>query len=161
MIKFIFILALPLVVSCYSFTGGSIPNHLKSLYIVPVEDNSGFGNPLYREDLNQTIVDVFNSDNSFILSEGGGDAELTIKILSINESAINLQAGQIESERKVVLTCSVLYYDEIKQKEIFRKNFSNEQTYDVKNTQVNRDEALLKAIEQISDDILLAVVSGW
>jgi len=156
-----FILTSLIVASCYSFTGGSVPKHIKTLYILPVEDNSGLGNPLYREELNQEITDVFNSDNSFLLSNSSGDAELKIVISSIRESAINLQAGQIEKERKIVMTCSVVYYDQVKQKEILKKNFTNEQTYDVSNAQANRDEALLKAVEQISEDILLAVVSGW
>lgn len=155
------LLTMFLLTQCYSFTGGSIPEHIKTLYIMNIDDNSGSGNPLYREELSFRIIQKFRDDNSFSLVDSRGDANLRIVINAISDSPISLQAGEIEKERKVTVTCKVEYFDAVKQKQIFNKSFSNFSTYDLSNAQANRDEAVLKIMSQISDDILLAVVSGW
>jgi len=145
----------------YSFTGGSVPEHIKTLFITPVEDNSGYGDPLYREELEIKVTEAFRSDNSFILSEGQGDAHLSIALSSINDSPTATGAGEIETERKITITCSVIYFDNIKQKEIFNKKITKYDVYLLEEVEINRNRAIFNAIEQVSEDILLAVVSGW
>jgi hypothetical protein len=146
---------------CYSFTGGSVPEYLKTLYIPPVNDKSGYGNPNYREKLNQLLVDKFRNDNTFELVERGGDARLTVTISSINEPILTVNPGELEKERKIVITCQVEYYDAVKKNVIFNKAFSAFSVYNIANAQTERDQAFDKALDQTSDDIMLAVVSGW
>ena len=71
---------------CYSFRGGLIPEHLKTLQIQLVTDNSNFGNPEYKIDLETEINNNFIKDNSFELLDNDGDAKLTIIISSIIET---------------------------------------------------------------------------
>jgi hypothetical protein len=150
---------------CYSFTGGSIPEHLKTLYIANVEDNSGYGNPLYRDFLAQQLFDIFRDDNSFSITETDGDARLQITIAAIKDQTIGIEAGsssgELESERKIVVSCEADYYDAVKKKSIWKKSFSNYGTYNVANSSTERDAAVQGALKQTADDILLAVVSGW
>ena len=146
---------------CYSFTGGSVPEHLKTLYIPAVNDKSGYGDPKYREKLTQLLIDKFKSDNTLNLVERGGDARLTVTISSITEPILTVNPGELERERKVVVMCQVEYYDAVKKNVIFNKAFSAFSVYNIANAQTERDIAINKALEQTSDDILLAVVSGW
>lgn len=146
---------------CYSFTGGSVPEHLKSIQITNVNDNSGFGNPLYREEMSRLIINRFRNDNSFSIVDGLGDARLSITITSINDMPVSVQPGELEKERKVTVVTKAEYYDNVKKKVIWDKNFDNFAIYDVSNVQENRNREILKILEQTSNDILLGVVSGW
>lgn len=146
---------------CYSFTGGSVPNHLKTIYISSITDNSGYGNPKYRDVLYLKLIEKFQNDNTLQLVERNGDARLTVTIKSINEEIQTVSQNQLERERKIVVTCEVEYFDVIKKKIIWKKTFTNFEIYDVANAFVDKDRAINDALEQTSDDILLAVVSGW
>lgn len=146
---------------CYSFTGGSIPEHLKTLYITTAKDESGFGNPKYKDELTNALIDNFSKDNSFTLVQSGGDAKLNVSIKSIVDIINAVNPGELETERKITITCKVEYYDAVKKKMIWTKDFSNFDIYELKNVQTARDEAISVAIKRIAEDIMLAVVSGW
>jgi hypothetical protein len=146
---------------CYSFTGGSVPEHLKTLSITAVNDESGFGNPTYREFLNNLIIQNFRNDASLTLTEDNGNARLSVSIVSIREEPVAVKPGELESERKVTVTCEVEFYDAIYKKTIWKKNFSNYKVYSVADLVSGRDDGIKFALQQSSDDILLAVVSGW
>ena len=157
-----FLFVLLLLSGCYSFTGGNIPSHLKSIYIQPVLDQSGYGNPLFRDKLAQSLIDEFRSDNSFnIVETAGGDAKLEVNITNISDAPIAVSSGAIETERRVTVRCKAIYYDNVKRNEIWNKDFSAYQNYELSNALANRNEAIELILEQIANDVLLAVVSGW
>lgn len=157
-----FLFVLLLLSGCYSFTGGNIPPHLKSIYIQPVQDKSGYGNPLFRDILAQALIDEFRSDNSFNINENpGGDAQLEVNITNISDAPIAISNGALETERRVTVRCKAIYYDNVKRKEIWNKDFSAYQNYELSNALANRNEAIELILEQIANDVLLAVVSGW
>lgn len=158
---FIIFVFVKLLTACYSFTGGSIPEHLKTLQIVNVDDVSGFGNPLYREELSRLVLEKFRNDNSFSLIDNLADAKLSISITSIGDIPVSIKPGELEKERKVTVVLTADYYDNTLKKVIWNKNFENFSIYDVSNVQENRNREILKILEQTSNDILLAVVSGW
>lgn len=160
--KYFFYTLILLLSGCYSFTGGNIPQHLKSLYLQPVIDKSGYGNPLFRDKLAQSLIDEFRSDNSFEIKESaGGDARLEVNITNISDAPIAVSNGALETERRVTVRCKAVYYDNVKRKEIWDKDFSAYQNYELANAMANRNEAINQILEQIANDVLLAVVSGW
>jgi hypothetical protein len=158
---YIYAALLTLFSGCYSFDGGSIPEHLNSLQILNVVDNSGYGNPLFREEMQNYLVEKFITDGSLSVTENNGDARLTVTISGIADQSIALNDGELETERKIVVTSNAEYYDAVERDQIFKRSFSNEQIYALSNPIANRNEAVLRALDQISDDIRLAVVSGW
>jgi hypothetical protein len=158
--KMLFLLLL-MFTGCYSFTGGSVPGHLKTLNISNVNDLSGFGNPEYKDLLTQSIIDNFQNDNSFNMVETGGDARLNVSISSIRENPIAVSPGELETDRKVEVICEAEFFDVVLQKSVFRKSFPNNEVYSVSEGQSGRDNALRKVIGRLAEDILLAVVSGW
>ena len=147
---------------CYSFTGGSVPDHLKTLQIAPVGDNSGYGNPAFKDKLSQQLFQKFKNDNSFSLIDRNGNARLNVTINGITDQTTVINPGELESERKITVSCEVEYFDAVKKKQIWKKQFSNYGIYNVaSNAQQNRITAVETALDRISDDILIAVVSGW
>ncbi|MBI3257884.1 MAG: hypothetical protein HYZ54_00130 [Ignavibacteriae bacterium] len=146
---------------CYSFTGGTIPPHLKTITVLQVTDNSGIGNPRYREILTQQLIEKFRNDNSFEFAERNGDAQLTTTIISITDATVAVGAGELERERKAVVTVEAEYFDFVKKKNIWKKSFSTNQIYAVSEGQSGRDAAVESALKLMSNDLLTAVVSGW
>ncbi len=146
---------------CYSFTGGSTPAHLKSISIATVTDRSGFGIATYRETLTQRIQQRFRNDNSFSIVDQRADAELTTAIVSIVDATQAVQPGELEKERRITITTEVEYYDAVKKKLLWKKTISNYDVYQIANTQIARNEAILRCLDRITDDIFLAVISGW
>jgi len=146
---------------CYSFTGGSVPDHLKTINILPSNDNSGFGNPRFRDILNRRLIDKFRNDNTLVLVEANGDAQLQSAILSINDAIVSVSPGEIERERKLTVIVEAEYTDAIKHSTVWKRSFSNFQVYVISQGQQAREDAVIAAIQQLGEDILLAVVSGW
>jgi hypothetical protein len=163
-IYFLFLLLIVisyLLTGCYSFTGGNVPDYLKTLQIATVNDNSGFGNPIYREQLTQNLINKFRGDHSFTLVEFNGDAKLSVVITEILDMTTTVRPGEVETQRKVTVTCSAQYYDNVKKRAIWEKKFSSFGVYNVANLETGRDQSIQTSLDQISEDILLSVVSGW
>jgi hypothetical protein len=153
--------SLLLLSGCYSFTGGSLPAHLKTLAIPLADDTSGFGQAQLRETLTQQLIQNFRRDNAYTLVQDRSDALLTVAITNIAEATATVQQGEVERDKQVVVTLNVLYEDRVKQKTIWQKPLSSTITYDIASGLQGRDAALGRALQQLANDILLSVVSGW
>lgn len=147
--------------ACYSFRGGSVPDHLKTLSIASVVDNSGYGNPEFREFCTETLVRRFRSDNSLQLVDDNGDARLSPVIVRIQDRILNVQNGDRENQRRIVVAVEVEYFDAVKNRQVWKRTFENFDVYDVNAATADRERAVHEAIRRIVDDILLAVVSDW
>lgn len=146
---------------CYSFTGGSVPEHLKTIVIPTVSDVSSFGVPEFKDYLTDELISNFRSDGSLKIEDNRGDAQLAVKITSISESISQVNPGELEKERKVQVTCIVEFYDNIMKKMIWEKDFSNYSFYNVSEGFTGRNDAIRKVLKSNAEDILLSVISGW
>lgn len=147
--------------ACYSFRGGSVPDHLKTISIVSVTDRSGFGDASLREYCTETLLQRFRSDNTLQLVDDNGDARLTAVLVRIQDQILNVQSGDLENQRKMVVAVEVEYIDVVKNRTMWKRTFENFDAYDVANATEDRQRASRAAIDRIVDDVLLAVASDW
>ena len=146
----------------YSFTGSSVPEHLKTISIPIAEDRSGAGIPNLRESLTEELVNKFIEDNSLQVSDrSGSDAILECTITSVSDAPSIVSAGENVSLRKITISVNVVYKDMVKRKTVIDKSFSNYGEYEPGGEVSKREDAITQAIDKITEDILLAVVSGW
>lgn len=150
-----------ILTSCYSFTGGSLPEHLKTVYIPAVIDKSSYGNPVYKDNLHQYIIDNMNRDGSLTITNNKGDSQVSVTIESIIESSVSINQNELETERKITVSLAVLFYDNINKKNLLEKKISNYGIYQIAQAQAGRDEAVDLALKQAAEDIMFAIVSGW
>jgi outer membrane lipopolysaccharide assembly protein LptE/RlpB len=155
------LICISLFAGCYSFTGGSVPDHLKTISLTAVQDNSGFGNPRFRDVLTRRLLDKFRNDNTLVLVETNGDAQLQSTIIRIDDDVVSVSPGEVERERRITVSVEAEYTDYVKRKQVWKRTFSNFQVYLISQGQQAREEAVIAALQQIGEDILLAVVSGW
>ena len=146
----------------YSFTGSSVPNHLKTIYIPVAQDKSPAAIPGLRESLTDVLIQKFINDNSLQVSNAtSADAALDCVITSVTDAPAIVSAGEQISARKMTIIVKVLYKDLVMKKTIFDQNFTGYGEYEPAQTTNEREDAIAIAVNNISEDILLAVVSGW
>ncbi|MEN8194239.1 MAG: LptE family protein [Bacteroidota bacterium] len=147
----------------YSFTGSSVPPHLKTIAIPTVKDKSNSGEPNLSNDLTQTLTQEFINDNSlYVVNSTTADAILTVTVLSLQDRA-EVVSGEKEkaSDRRITLRAKAVYKDLVMKKTIFEKDFSNYGIFKTDNYVENRQTAIQDAIDNVALDLLLAVVADW
>lgn len=157
------ILAVYTIGCSYSFTGSSVPNHLKTISIPFCIDRSGSGEPDMADNFTNTLIEQFISDNSLSVSDKAkSDALLDCTISSISDAPTVIEGGENVSARRLTINAKVVYKDFVMKKTVFDKRFSNYGDYETTgDIPTNRSNAIQIAIDRITEDILLAVVSDW
>jgi hypothetical protein len=146
----------------YSFTGASVPEHLKTIAIPIADDRSGSGEANLRENLTQKLIQKFIDDNTLQVSERtSANALLECSIVSLSDAPAIVSAGESITSRRVTIGIRVIYRDLVKRITVFEKTFSNYSDYLSANPIEGRKTAIEEAIDRISEDILLDTVSGW
>ena len=146
----------------YSFTGASVPQHLKTIAIPIAEDRSGSGEPGLAELLTNQLIQKFINDNTLQVTEKvNADALLECVILPISDAPAVVSAGENIQARRITINVQVTYKDLVKRKTIFDKKFTNYSDYPSGGTISQRRDAIQSAMDLITEDILLDTVSGW
>ncbi len=147
---------------CYSFTGASVPSHLKTIAIPVMDDQSGSGEASLRENMTRVLTDLFIRDNSLeVADRNTADSILEGTILPLRDEIVAVGGGETVNRRRVTLSVKVVYQDMKLRKKVYEKTFSNYGDYDPSGGFAQRQAAFDEAIRKISEDILLETVSGW
>jgi hypothetical protein len=147
---------------CYSFTGGSVPAHLKTVAIPLVDDQSGFGEPGLREAFTTELTNQFIKDNSLELTDRSrADAILEGVLLPITDAPSVVQQGEQVSKRRITMSAKFTFQDMKFHRTLWEKTFTNWGEYDSGGGLSQRQAGLQEATRKITEDILLETVSGW
>ena len=151
-----------LVAGCYSFSGASVPPHLKTIAIPILDDQSGFGDPTLRDLFTTELVQRFRSDNTLELSEAtNADAVLKGTISSVREAAAVVAPGEQVTQRRLTVVVHVKFQDLKLRKTVWEKDFSNWGDFPSGGGTTQRTEGLKEAVRKLTEDILNETVSGW
>ncbi|OGU98456.1 MAG: hypothetical protein A2455_15290 [Ignavibacteria bacterium RIFOXYC2_FULL_35_16] len=146
----------------YSFTGASVPEHLKTIAIPIVDDRSGGGEPGLREKITEVLTQKFIDDNTLqVTDKTTANAILECTVVSLTDAPAIVSAGEQIATRRITISVQVVNKDLVKRKTIFEKTFSNYGDYPSGGSIDSRKNAIEEAIEKITQDILLDTVSGW
>ncbi|MFO7524394.1 MAG: LptE family protein [Ignavibacteriaceae bacterium] len=146
----------------YSFTGASVPPHLKSIAIPVAEDRSGSGEPGLRESFTEKLTRFFIDDNSFeVADRTNADAIVECSIVSLTSAPAVITGGETVSSLRISISVKAVYRDLVERKTVFDKNFSNYGDYAASGSFEDRRAAIETALDRIAEDILLETVSGW
>jgi hypothetical protein len=148
------------IAGCYSFTGASVPPHLKTVAIPLFEDVSGFGEAGLRERFTQKVVEYFRTDNNLEIGERlTADSIIEGSIIQVTDAPSVIGGNDIVRTRRVTVTVRATFTDMKLRKKVWEKDFSNWGEYT--QGQQTRDVALTDAVNKVAEDILLETVSGW
>ena len=142
--------------SCsYSFKGANPPEGIKSVFIPGALDQSGFGLPTLGENVTQLLKTLEYAEKTT------ADAMLTCIITGVKDDPLVVSGGETVSKRKITVTVNVEFQNLKTKKTIWKKDFSNWGEYDSSSGGFSkRDEGIQSAIDKLTDDILLDVISN-
>ena len=147
---------------CYSFTGASVPKHLKTIAIPLVDDESGFGEANLRETFTTALTNLFLSDNSLEVADKiTADSILEGVITTVSDAPSVVTQGEAVTKRRITVTVKFAYQDKVQRKKLWEKTFSQWGDYDSGGGLSQQQTGLQEAIKKVTEDVLLETVSGW
>lgn len=146
----------------YSFTGSSVPKHLKTIAIPLFDDQSGSGEPGLRELLTNKLIGRFRQDNSLEVAERTrADSMIEGLVTSMMTQPNVITAGEAVTRNRVTIGVKASFVDLTLKKKVFDKQYSEWGDYDITGGPEQRQAAIDAALEKLAEDILLDTVSGW
>ena len=147
----------------YSFSGASVPSHLKTISIPIFSDKSGSGEFDLNQRLTKQVIQKFIDDNTLLVSDRlNSNALLEGTVTALSDAPAVISGGEKITYRRITINVRIVYKDLVKKQQIFDRNFSNYGDYEVLgDITAGRKLAIDKAIDLIAEDILLGVVSNW
>ncbi len=144
----------------YSFSGSSVPKHLKTIAIPLFEDQSGFGEPGLKENFTTSLITLFVNDNSLqVADRNTADSILEGSIIAVQDAPSVISPGEQVSTRRVTVNVHVTFQDLKLRKKVWEKDFSNWGEYNPSGG--TRTTGLTQAVSKVTEDILIETVSGW
>lgn len=149
-----------LIAGCgyYSFSGSSLPPHLKTVAIPVFDDNTAeFG---VRESITEQLIEEFTKDNSLKISDSrNSDSIIEGTITNIRDQAGAYGTDESVQDIKVYVTVDVKFRDLKKRKIIWEERLTQWGTYIP--SQENREDGITAAIDKLVDDIFNKSIAGW
>ena len=147
----------------YSFKG-TLPPHIKTIAI-PL-----FGDQTAEFNIQQIVTDQirvgFIQENILRLAEEENTNSILYGVIqSIQDRPLVFkegETGESVTEYRITLKIEVEWYDNVEAKSIFKKSFTGYSEYDPTGaTDRTRDIALSEAVDNITEDIVNQILSGW
>lgn len=147
---------------CYSFRGGSVPAHLKTIAVPLFDDQSGTGEPGLREQLTNKLLERFRQDNSLqVTDKTNADSMIEGIITSVPDEPNAVIKGESVTTKKITVMVKVTYEDQKLKKKVWEKDLSNWGVYEISGGPAQRQAAITSAIDKLTEDIVNETVSGW
>jgi len=146
----------------YSFTGSSVPAHLRTVVITLFDDQTGSAEPTLREEITNKLIERFRQDNSLeVTDQPTADCALEGALASFTDQPTVVTAGEAVQKARITIGVRALFRDQKLKKTIFEKTFTAWGEYDIGADPAVRAGALTTALDKVTEDILLESVSGW
>lgn len=109
------------------------------------------------------LKNKFINDNTLEYAEKTeADGMIECVVRSVVDEALVVTGNEQVSRRKVTIIVSVDFYNLKKKKSVWKRDFSNWGEYDSSTGGFSkRDDGVKVAIDRITDDILIDVISNW
>ncbi len=142
-----------------------LPAHLKTVAI-PVFENSTTEYTL-EQDVTNAVIERFVKDNHLrVVDERSANAVIRGKLTGYKNAVFGFSAANRAQEYRVTLTCSVVFKDLVKNREIWNESdlvkTANYFVVDVPGQPARTElDGRKEAITKIADEILTRSVEGW
>ncbi len=146
----------------YSFTGASIPEHLATVAIPLVEDNTVSTVTGMDDEMTQLLIDRFVRQTRLSLdqSETSADALLMVVITRYSNQPTSVSGNEQATRNRVTIGARVVYTDQATSQELLSRTFSAYEEYDPFDPS-QEETAAFAALEKIADDVFTAATSNW
>lgn len=146
----------------YSFTGASIPDHLNTVAIPLVEDNTVSTVTGLDDEMTRLLVDRFVRQTRLNLEtdEQAADALLRVVINRYTNQPTSVSGQEQATRNRVTVAVQVTYVDQTTGTDLVSRSFSAFEEYDPFDPS-QEETAAFAALEKIADDVFTAATSNW
>jgi hypothetical protein len=146
----------------YSFTGASVPPHLKTIALPIAEDQSGYGDPTLRDQFSRELLQRFINDNTLQPADrNSADSILEGVITSVKDAPVVVEAGDQVVKRRITVTVHMTFQDVKLRKKVWEKDFTQWGDYPSGGGLTQRNAGIAEAVRKLTEDILNETVAGW
>ncbi len=143
----------------YSVKGSMAP-HLKTV-AVPLFDNRT-AEFRVAEDLTDAVISSFTRDNSLkIADRGAADVLVEGTIVQIDERAGAFDQSESVQDMKIYLSVQIKCTDQVKRELLWQERLTHFGSFDPSQGPEARNEALIEAMDKVSQDVLNKTVANW
>ncbi|MBN2789289.1 MAG: hypothetical protein JXR69_03795 [Candidatus Delongbacteria bacterium] len=147
----------------YSFTGKSIPPHVKTVQVLLFDDNTSRYDLSLPQVINEKIL-YYIDDYRLMDIDDSKDADSKVfgTIQLFDESIASQTDDEVAQQRSLRIRLSISFYDNIKE-EFIVKDYSvtHTENYDENGGDTAREEAFQELIERIGENSVIALSSNW
>jgi len=150
-----------LFTSCgiYSFSGSSIPSHMKTIE-VPLFENGALVQGV-AEDITDALTSRVQKEKLKVVHRDG-DAVISGAVVNYTNNAYDYSGdrGNLNVKTYAVdITCKIIFKDKIDKKDLYNGTVSGKGIYnfDTENETIGRK----RAVEEITEKIMLNSLQGW
>jgi len=142
--------------SYYSFSGSTLPSHIKTVAIPTFKDETPeFG---IREQLTRAVIELFNDDpNLNVIGSKSSDSIIRGEILNISDEPHTFGKDETTTQYKFVIAVKITFEDLKRKNIIFQETLSTFSVYEENNRESGIEEAIIK----LSEDIINKIIAGW
>lgn len=143
----------------YSFSGSSIPSHIKSVAIPIFENETAeFG---IKEKVTDALIENFVSENILNISDSeNADSIIRGTIKKITDSPFTFDENEIVQEYRVTIFLKLVWHDQVRDIDLFDGNLKGWGVYPAESPE-ERNEGIEKAIERLITEVTNQTLSGW
>ena len=153
--------SLLIMFSCspYSFSGTSVPKHIKTIAIPLFENNtSEFG---LTEQVTDALLDDFIKENILqIVDQRDSDSVMRGTISKVSDVPYTFDENEDVQEFRVTISVNLVWIDKINEIDLFKGKVTGWGVY-AASTPEDRTEGLDDAVERLVTDVLNRTLSGW
>lgn len=139
----------------YSFSGSTLPGHIKTVHVPLFEDQTAeFG---IDQSLTDQIIESITKDNTLkIADRRRADALLTGKIVTVREKAAQYTEDEVASNFRIHITIQAKFEDIKRRNIIWEETWTEWGEYDS-----DRETGISEALKKLAENIVNETVSGW
>lgn len=147
----------------YSLSGTSIDEKIKRIAIPAIEDQSNSGQPALGDVLSNALVNKFVRQTRLRLMQNDFDADVVVlcTIRQYTNQPTAVSSTEQATQNRVSLVVTATYTNQLEQKELFRRDFSQSAEYDPNDTRKTEYQTAKEVLENIANDIFTAATSDW
>nr|BCX00973.1 MAG: hypothetical protein KatS3mg041_1019 [Bacteroidota bacterium] len=147
----------------YSFTGASIPAHIRSVAISPFEIQAAGALPGLEQGLQEELVRRFSTQGGLrLLGPEEADAVLEGRLTAYGNQPVAIGAGERAALNRVTITVWVRFYDRVREEVRFEGVLSAYGDYDPARDPLEGERnALRTAIARLGEELFNRIFSAW
>lgn len=146
----------------YSFSGATIPEHLGTISIPIVNDNTISTLTGLNDEMTDLLVDRFVRQTRLSLESDveQADALLEVTLSQYRNVPTSVSGDEQATRNRVTISARALYTDRTTDETLLDQTFSSFEEYDPF-APAQEEVAASTALEKIADDIFTAATSNW